>query len=130
MKKKLILLLLVLWGCMSSFASAFVEIEQGSTPPAYQFQSTSTCPSAVGQSAFATSAVTAPCSDAPVSQRRRSGAWNPWGEEGEGDPSGEGIGQVNTPIGSPMALLLMAMLYLLLRICARMRSNKVTDDSY
>ena len=123
MQKKLIVLLFVFWGCLLSSPVAFAQSGQISTPPAYQFQSTSTCPSAVGQSSFATSRVYEPGCSAPMSPPRRKDAWNPWGEEGEGDPTDEGIGLVNTPIGSPLVLLMMAMIYLFVRFTLRKRSE-------
>jgi len=128
MMKKLILLLFVFWGCWLSSPMAFAMNDQANIPPSYQFQSTSTCPSAVGQSAFAPSAVFAPGCSTPAGPRspRRSGSYNPWDEDGNGeidtgDPTGEAIGQINTPVGSPMVLLLMAVAYLCVRYTMRHR---------
>ncbi len=115
MMKKM-LLLLVFWGCTVSSAWAFERTVQLSTAPAYQFQSTSAYPSMTGGSTFASTTVYAPCSSAPSSKPRRSeGNYNPWDDSGddEGNPSGQGVGEVDTPIGEPLVLLLMAVAYLL-----------------
>lgn len=116
MMKKMILLL-VFWGCALSSAWALdMNTQKNSTFPAYQFQSTSTCSSVVGNSSFASTTVYAPCSSAPSSKPRRSeGNYNPWDDSGddEGNPSGQGVGEVDTPIGEPFVLLLMAGAYFL-----------------
>lgn len=118
MMKKM-LLLLVFWGCTLSSAWALdMNTQQNSTFPSYQFQSTSTCSSAVGNSTFVSTTVYAPCSSAPSSKPRRlRSEYNPWDEDGDGnvdsgDPTGYGIGNVNTPVGEPLVLLLLAMIYL------------------
>lgn len=81
------------------------------TPPSYQFRSTSSCTSVVGASAIYQPEVT-PAFSAP-SRPRRSG----WG-----DPESENeqeLGQVDTPIGEPIVLLLMALLYAVGRYFAK-----------
>ena len=124
MKKKLMIFLFVLWGCMISSAFAYTYPAQSVSAPTYQFQSTSTVTSVVGQSSFTSSTIYAPCSNAPASKPRRAGEYNPWDEDGDGafdpwgddnDPTGEEIGQVNTPIGSPWILLVCAVGYIIIR---------------
>lgn len=109
MMKKM-LLLLVFWGCTVSSAWAFERTVQLSTAPAYQFQSTSAYPSMTGGSTFASTANYTPYSAAPSSGPRRSETYNPFDE---GEPTGQGVGEVDTPVGEPLVLLLMAVAYLL-----------------
>ena len=124
MKRKLMILLFVFWGCLLSSAWAFEQSVQWATRPSYQFQSTSSCMSVVGSSSFAAPTIYAPCCNAPTSKPRRSETYNPWDEDGDGytdpwgednDPSGQAIGQVDTPIGSPWILLVLAAGYLIIR---------------
>ena len=103
MKKKLMILLFVLWGCSVSSVIAYTFPTQPVEAPTYQFRSTSTCLSVVGESAFAPSPAYVPSSSAQVSRPRRSG-WDAPDDEG-------GLGIVDTPIGSPWVLVVMAMLY-------------------
>ena len=77
----------------------------------YQFRSTSTYAPVVGATSYTTATVYAPCSSAPSSQPRRAGEYNPW--EDSGDPTGQQIGQVDTPLGEPFILLLLAGLFVL-----------------
>ena len=124
MKKFMMILLLVLWGCTVSSLKAFETNAQWATPPAYQFQSTSTCSSVVGNSTFITTTVYAPGCSSPsrVSRPRRS-LWDD--DDEEGNPSGQGVGNVDTPIGEPLILLLFALLYMLIgkRGWQRLRSR-------
>lgn len=122
-KKKI--LLLVLWLLMLPSAGAATITTQPASFPEYRFQSTSTCPSVVGQSTYTTTAVQAPYSIHPVSVIRRTESWTPgsW-DEGEdwGDPSGShptGVIPDPAPIGEPLILLLMALLYALGHYFAR-----------
>lgn len=113
MMKKL-LILLVFWIATLSSAWAFESNVQRSMPPAYQFQSTSAYKSMTRGSSFESTANYTPYTSTPssgpsYSPRRRS----PWDEDG--DPTEEGIGNVNTLVGEPYTLLLMAALYLLLQ---------------
>ena len=128
MMKKLLIILLVFWGCMVSSARASEQTPRWETMPSFQFQSTATCASAVGSSAFATTTVYEPCCSAP-GKPRKSGSYNPWDEDGngvwdEGDPTGQAIGQVDTPLASPLILLLFAALYLLTRSFHRRRYSE------
>ena len=112
--KKLIVLL-VFWIGLVSSAWAFDMNAQLSTPPSYQFQSTSTCLSVVGNSTFTTTTVYAPgCSSPSGASRPRRSLWDE--EDEEGNPSGEGVGNVDTPVGEPMVLLLLALGYLLVKV--------------
>ena len=122
---KKIIVLLILWTLTVSSAMATQRV----TPPSYQFQSTSAYSSVVGQSAFTTSAVSAPYSAAPnITVLRRAEEWTPgsWDGEGEGDEWGDPSGELPTgvlpnpaPVGEPMVLLLMALLYALGHYFAR-----------
>ncbi|MBQ3998107.1 MAG: hypothetical protein II644_02075 [Paludibacteraceae bacterium] len=113
MMKKLLIILFVFLGCTLSSAYAYPFDSQTATAPAYTFKSTSTCVSVVGQSSYASPKVYAPYSGAPSNKPRRTES-NPWNEEG--DPSGQQVGQVDTPIGEPWILLLLAMVYILGRV--------------
>ena len=120
MKKLLMIIWLVWWGCTLSSAFAYTYPSQPASLPAYQFQSTSTCPSVIGASPFVSDAVYAPYSGTPASKPRKVGEYNPWDEDGdgsldEGDPTGQELGQVDTPIGEPLILIAFAFLYLLYR---------------
>ena len=72
--------------------------------PAYQFQSTSTFAPTTHVTVYT------PGSGTPYgapTRPRRSGI-----DDEEEDPEGEELGQIPTPIGSPLVLLLMAVLYI------------------
>ena len=125
-KKKI--LLLVLWLLMLPFTGAATITTQPASFPEYRFQSTSTCPSVVGSSAFTTTMVYTPYSAAPRTGFRRTESWTPgdWDGEGDGDdwgdPSGEnptGVLPNPAPVGEPLVLLLMALLYAAGRYIAR-----------
>ena len=104
MKKLLIIILIVFGGCMLSSVSAHEQTAQLATLPVYQFQSTSTCPSVIGQSALAPSVSYVPGSTTQTSVPRRALG---------GDPDEDPMGEI--PIGSPWILLVLAILYALLR---------------
>ena len=71
--------------------------------PAYQFQSTSTFAPTTHVTVYT------PGSGTPYGApyRQRKGI-----DDEEEDPEGEELGQIPTPIGSPLVLLLMAVLYI------------------
>ena len=121
--KKLIIVLFVFLGCTLSSAYAYPFDSQKATAPAYTFKSTSTCVSVVGQSSYASPKVYAPYSGAPYSKPRRTES-NPWDEEG--GPTGQQVGQVDTPIGEPFVLLLMAGAYFLF---ATLRKRQKHNDN-
>lgn len=79
--------------------------------PGYQFRSTSTYAPVVGSTSYTSTPVYAPCSSSPSSQPRRTEEYNPWDDSG--DPTGQQIGQVDTPVGEPFVLLLLAGLFVL-----------------
>lgn len=120
------ILLLVLWLLMLPSAGAATITTQPASFPEYRFQSTSTCPSVVGQSTYTTTAVQAPYSIHPVSVIRRTESWTPgswdegedWGDPGE-DEFPTGVLPNPAPVGEPMVLLLMALLYALGHYFAR-----------
>ena len=110
MKKKLIILFLIIWGCMSAFAQNYGQTAPWGTPPSYQFQSTSTCATTVGNSTM-TSTVSDPFSVTPSG----SGPRRAWGKPDDGD---SGIGELPdpAPVGEPLVLLLFAAGYILFRL--------------
>jgi len=75
------------------------------TAPSYQFQSTSTLTSGLGNSVYATQ-VSEPFADRPSQSVRRNAL---------GDPDENGIGEIPdpAPVGEPLILLGMAILYLI-----------------
>ena len=108
---------LLWWGGLLFSASAYAQTSMPSawrtTPtmstdvlPNYQFRSTSTYTPVVG---YTSSAVYSPSA---ISRPRRG----PWDEDGddEGNPSGNELGQLDTtPVGEPLILLALAMIYFL-----------------
>ena len=103
---------LLLWGGLISPVFAYTQVAPPpawqTTPvmsedirPTYQFRSTSSYMPTTGRGSAA------PVGAAYSSRPRRS---SPWDEEG--DPSGQGVGNVDTPIGSPFILLIMALIYI------------------
>lgn len=120
------ILLLVLWLLMLPFTGAATITTQPASFPEYRFQSTSTCPSAVGSSAYTTTAVQAPYSIHPVSVIRRTESWTPgsWDDGDRWDGPGEdefptGVIPDPAPVGEPLILLLMVLLYAAGRYIAR-----------
>ena len=112
MLKKLIILFIISLGYLAASASSYPYTNQTVTQPAYQFRSTSTYSSTLGNSSFATTTVYEPgCTSPTMSKVRRD--YNPWSEEGneEGDPTGLGVGNVDTPVGEPLIMLVFALLY-------------------
>ena len=106
---------LLLWGGLLVPARAYQEatlpqswqrtpVLSEDVRPAYEFRSTSSYMATTGRESAAP--ISAPYSSRP----RRSSPWDEPGD-GEGNPSGQGLGNVDTPVGSPMVLLLLAMVY-------------------
>ena len=82
--------------------------------PEYHFQSTSTYTPVVGKTAYTTTETYNPFQASSPKRIRR--AYNPWEDEPEDDDeNNDPVGQVKdqAPIGSPLVLLVLAMLYLL-----------------
>ena len=110
------ILLLVLWLLMLPFTGAATITTQPASFPEYRFQSTSTCPSVVGSSAFTTTMVYTPYSAAPRTGLRRTESWGSMDDEYSWDGPGEddyptGVLPNPAPVGEPFLLLLMALLY-------------------
>ena len=133
--KWLLAVFILLWGCIASSVYAYDQVAQTSswrtmptysmqptytpatvssvtnysaTAPTYNFKSTSTYPSLVGNSVF-TSKVSTPYSNFQRTPIRKSGSW---GGDDDEDPEGEEIGiQPTTPVGEPWVLLVLALLY-------------------
>ncbi len=117
MMKKMILLFVLCVFALSSAGAATMTTQQA-TFPEYQFQSTSTCPSAVGKSSFTSPAVYAPYSALPRTGIRRAEGYSIDGEPGVDDfPTG--VLPNPAPVGEPLILLLMALLYAAGRYIAR-----------
>lgn len=79
--------------------------------PSCTFRSTSSFTPVMGTSAYSSEVYT-PGAGSPFGPRRSES--NPWDEE-EGDPTGPEVGQVDTPVGSPLVLLLFAVLFIVLK---------------
>jgi hypothetical protein len=97
-------------------AWAFDNTAQPAAFPSYQFQSTSAYAPVVGNSAYS-SQVSAPFTGtAPANTLRRTGSYNPWDEDGDGtidtgDPTGQEIGVVDTPVGDiPWLFMVLLMM--------------------
>ena len=95
---------------------------QGKTAPnVMPFRSTSSCPSVVGNSnIFYSEGATTPVgSPTPyyVPSRVRKGDM----DDEEDDPQGDPQGFIDTPVGEPLILLLLAFLYILYRRTRRTR---------
>ena len=81
--------------------------------PDYRFQSTSTYTPVVGKTTYTTTETYNPFQASSPGRIRRS---SPWDEEpDDDDENNDPLGQVKdpAPIGSPLVLLVLAMLYLL-----------------
>ena len=105
----------MLWGCLCS-AWAY-EPYSPATAPTYQFRSTS---SYTPQMTSAT--VFTPLADDPYAGLAKQNdvikGWNPWDEDNPGDNP---IGQVDepAPVGTPLVMLLMALMYIAFRVYRR-----------
>ena len=116
MLRKLFILFIISLGYLAASASSYPYTNQPVTQPTYQFHSTSTCSSTLGNSSFATTTVYEPGCTSPMMNKVRRD-YNPWGEEG--DPSGLGVGNVDTPVGEPLIMLVFALLY----VCYKRRKS-------
>lgn len=87
--------------------------------PAYQFQSTSTLAPIVGTTSYTSTAIYTPGSSKPARARKDEWDWdNP-------DPEEPGVGEVPAvPVGEPLVLLALALLYLCLRQLLSLHKNK------
>jgi len=74
--------------------------------PNYQFRSTSTITPIVGQTSY-----TSASSDLKIGQYR-PGSIRRGIDDEEDDPSGDPIGLIDTPVGEPMVLLMLAFLFM------------------
>ena len=72
--------------------------------PSYQFRSTSTYAPVVGTTSYLSTSTTVYTPGASSPYRAKKDSW------GEGDPEGEEMGYINTPIGEPFILLLFGVL--------------------
>lgn len=122
-KRFLIMWLFAIWMlCGISTAKATPQVNQPAawrtTPvlstdnyPSYQFRSTSTYAPIVGETSYSSTTIYTPGSSSPSSSapHRSKKGGEGWSEPGDDD---SGIGNVATPIGSPLVLLLMAVLYI------------------
>ena len=81
--------------------------------PAYHFQSTSTYTPVVGKTTYTTTETYNPFQASSPGRIRRSSPWDedPHDDDENNDPVGQEKDQA--PIGSPLILLVLAMLYLL-----------------
>ena len=106
---------LLLWGGLLVPARAYREatlpqswqrtpVMSEDVRPAYEFRSTSSYTATTGRGSAAP--ISAPYSSRP----RRVSPWDDSGDE-NGDPNGEGVGNVYTPVGEPLVLLVLAMVY-------------------
>ena len=84
--------------------------------PTYQFRSTSAYAPTVSITVYT------PGSSTPYYGPRRDPA-NPWGDPDDD----EEIGQMKTPVGEPLVLLLMAMLYALGHFIATRKKHSITN---
>ncbi len=75
--------------------------------PRYEFHSSSAFTPVVGTTSY-TAELTAPGAYAPQNNMLRKGPWD--------RPTDPPIGQLDTPVGEPLILLVLAMLYLAWRI--------------
>lgn len=122
-RRFLIMWLFAIWMlCGISTAKATPQVNQPAawrtTPvlstdnyPSYQFRSTSTYAPIVGETSYSSTTIYTPGSSSPSSSapHRAKKGGEGWGEPDDDD---SGIGNVPTPIGSPLILLLMAVLYI------------------
>ena len=129
-RNKLYRWLFALWiliGSASAYAQTTPPAAWRTTPtlstdmqPAYQFRSTSAYNPTVNVTVY-TPGCSSPASAGP--KRAKKDIWDD--NDDEGDPNGDAIGTINTPVGEPFILLLFAMLYILIgkRGWRRLRSR-------
>lgn len=130
---------LVIAGCMGTpvLAQKYGTLYKGATPhrtmyrqpiardacPTYQFRSTSAYSSSFSGSAYAPQVTTPYATRAAGSKPRRS---NPWSEDeydDEGNPQGQEVGLMDTPVGEPFILLIMALFYFLYKRKQKMENG-------
>lgn len=88
-------------------------IDQKEVDPTYQFRSTSTCTPVVGHTRYGSN-ISDPFSPTKPNNGPRLVVLSEdfgWDTDDDGDPVGEAIGQMDTPVGEPLCLLVFAMLY-------------------
>ena len=118
----------LLWSCAasgfaipsstSSNASwGYRPLYETSSSPSYQFRSTSTCASAVGHTRYSAADVTV-CGNKHNGPRK-----SPWDEDPSEDDLPIGVVPPPTPVGSPLILLLFALLYLFVPTTLRAQNN-------
>ena len=113
--KWIVMVCFMLWGCLCS-AWAY-EPYSPATAPTYQFHSTSSyTPQMTSAPVFT------PLADDPYAGLAKQNdvikGWNPWDENNPGDNP---IGQVDesAPVGTPLVMLLMALMYIAFRVYRR-----------
>lgn len=89
------------WGYAPAYSNSNNQAVTSEVPTC-RFQSTSTYNTGLGNSAYAPT-VSTPFASSP----QRARMYNPWDEDG--DPNADPIGVV--PVGEPLVLLLMALMY-------------------
>ena len=121
----------ILWGCNPSSAYASmqtpryaswntqkVHLTSAAAAPAYQFRTTSTY--RVNMPDFNFTPLADQARGGAPARIRKGGYGTYYGDtdDNEDDPEGPGVGELEdpTPIGSPLILLFMALLYLFIRI--------------
>lgn len=82
------------------------------TRPAYQFRSTSNCAPVVGSTSYTSATVYTPGASSPSSNAPYRAKKGDFDEPGDDDT---GIGNVPTPVGEPLILLLFALGYIAFR---------------
>jgi hypothetical protein len=90
--------------------------------PTYQFRSTSAYSSSFSGSAYATQVTTPYATRAAGSKPRRSNPWDEDAYDDEGNPQGQEVGMMYTPIGEPFILLMMALFYLVYKAISHQSS--------
>ena len=132
--RRLFAMWLAIAGCMGTpaLAQKYGTLYKGATPhrtmyrqsvaegacPTYQFRSTSAYSSSFSGSAYAPQVTTPYATHAAGSSKPRRSS--PWDEDGdgydeEGNPNGQEVGVMYTPLGEPFILLLMALFYFLFK---------------
>ena len=126
---------LLMWGCVVSSAATYQPATApstwSSTPttsedvrPSYQFHSTSSTPM-MGSTRYSSTIYT-PGATSPYGPRKVKHN-DPWSDDydPEGNPRGEEIGQVDTPIGDITPWMVMAGICALIIYCRERKRKKV-----
>ena len=121
--RNIVLLTALIWGALTFSAYAYTQVEAPSAwrttatltgpQPTYEFQSTSAYAPTMHTTVYAPGASSP--SYVPSNGPRRNSPW----DDPEDDTE---LGQMYTPVGSPLVLLGMAMIYL---VCKVFRRRKV-----